>query len=154
MLIPRTNRPMAGLLHGNSVGTGNQFCCCKGRKCDRSLQTLPVWRGLNTADSVLVSFSILRMPCRRPESCQTLGSASGASIRCLDSLLDAHLQKSQSHQTCRKTLRDTRPQSCSAGVVNHVEGYPPRRCQSEGAAAICLQAGRLGEAESPLLCFI
>ena len=48
MLIPRTDRPdqWPDFLHGNS-----NFVAVKARKCDRSLQTSPVWRGPNTADS-------------------------------------------------------------------------------------------------------
>ena len=40
-MIPRTDRPdqWSDFLHGNSVGTGNQFCCCKAGQCDRSVQT-------------------------------------------------------------------------------------------------------------------
>ena len=52
MLIPEPKLDQwSDFWHGNSVGTGNQFCCCKARKCERSLQTSPVWRGPNTADS-------------------------------------------------------------------------------------------------------
>ena len=48
----RQTRPMAGLCGSviSSVPATN-FVAVKARKCDRSLQTSPVWRGPNTADS-------------------------------------------------------------------------------------------------------
>jgi hypothetical protein len=48
----RQTRPMVGLFARQFRRyLPTNFVAIKARKCDRSLQTSPVWRGLNTADS-------------------------------------------------------------------------------------------------------
>ena len=45
-------RPMVGLCRSVIPSVpATSFVAVKARKCDRSLQTSPVWRGPNTADS-------------------------------------------------------------------------------------------------------